>query len=71
MSEAKKRKAQTVPAQVTQSIKLAGFPPEYKRGFTAGWESAYDRTSMRPKGTGSFVQGWQDGLDYCSPRKRR
>lgn len=56
---------------MTQSINLAGFPPEYKRGFTAGWESAYDRASMRPKGTGFFVQGWQDGLDYCSPRKRR
>jgi hypothetical protein len=59
------------PAQVTQSINLAGFPPEYKRGFTAGCESASDSGSVRPKGAGSFVQGWQDGLDYCSPRKSR
>lgn len=59
------------PAQVTQSINLSGFPPEYKRGFTAGCESAHERTSIRPKGAESFVQGWQDGLAYCSPRKPR
>jgi hypothetical protein len=59
------------PAQVTQSINLAGFPPEYKRGFKAGCEHAYDRASIRPKGAGSFMQGWQDGLEYCSPRKPR
>jgi len=59
------------PAQVTQSINLAGFPPEYKSGFTAGCESARDKTSGRPKGAESFVQGWKDGRDYCSPRKSR
>jgi hypothetical protein len=59
------------PAQVTQSINLAGFSPEYKRGFTAGCESAYDSASSRPKGAGSFTQGWQDGRGYCSPRKPR
>jgi len=62
------------PAQVTNSINLSGFPPEYKRGFTAGCESAKDaaaRSPLRPKGDGSFVQGWQDGLDYCRPRKPR
>jgi len=59
------------PAQVTQSVNLAGFPPEYKRGFTAGCESAHDRTSNRPNGDDSFAQGWHDGLAYCSPRKPR
>lgn len=59
------------PAQVTQSINLAGFPPEYKTGFTAGCESARDNSSSRPKGAQSFVQGWKDGRDYCSPRKPR
>ena len=59
------------PAQVTQSINLSGFPPEYKRGYTAGCESAHDGASKRPKGADSFVQGWQDGHDYCSPRKSR
>lgn len=62
------------PAQVTNSINLSGFPPEYKRGFAAGCESAKDasgQSARRPKGEASFVQGWQDGLDYCRPRKAR
>jgi hypothetical protein len=62
------------PARVTQSINLSGFPPEYKRGFTVGCEYAKDtsdRTAQHPRGDASFVQGWQDGLDYCRPRKPR
>jgi hypothetical protein len=62
------------PAQVTKSINLSGFPPEYKRGFTAGCDDARNasgRAAQRPKGDASFAQGWQDGLDYCSPRKAR
>jgi hypothetical protein len=62
------------PAQVTNSINLSGFPPEYKRGFAAGCENAKDgsgRTAPRPKGDASFVQGWQDGIDYCRSRKPR
>jgi hypothetical protein len=60
------------PARVTNSINLSGFPPEYKRGFTIGCENAKDafgHAAQRPKGDGSFVQGWQDGADYCRPRK--
>lgn len=62
------------PAQVTKSINLSGFPPEYKRGFAIGCESAnnvFGRSAQRPKGDAPYVQGWQDGLDYCSPRKPR
>ena len=62
------------PAHVTNSINLSGFPPEYKRGFAAGCENAKDassRSAQHPKGDASFVQGWQDGVDYCRPRKRR
>ena len=62
------------PAQVTESINLSGFPPEYKRGFTGGCESAknvFGRSAQRPKGDAPYVQGWQDGLDYCSSRKPR
>jgi hypothetical protein len=62
------------PAQVTNTINLSGFPPEYKRGFAAGCGNAKDasgRSGPRPKGDASFVQGWQDGLDYCRPRKPR
>jgi hypothetical protein len=62
------------PAHVTDSINLSGFPPEYKRGFAAGCENAKDassRSAQRPKGEASFVQGWQDGADYCRSRKPR
>jgi hypothetical protein len=62
------------PARVTNSINLSGFPPEYKRGFAAGCENAKDassRSPQRPKGDASFVQGWQDGVDYCRSRKPR
>jgi hypothetical protein len=62
------------PAQVTNSINLSGFPPEYKRGFAAGCENAKDASggsAQRPKGDASFVQGWQDGADYCRSRKPR
>jgi hypothetical protein len=60
------------PAQVTNSINLSGFPPEYKRGFASGCDSAKATGSgPRPKGDASFVQGWQDGVDYCRARKPR
>lgn len=62
------------PAHVTSSINLSGFPPEYKRGFAAGCEHAKDASgqpTQRPKGDASFVQGWQDGVDYCRSRKPR
>jgi hypothetical protein len=59
---------------VTNSINLSGFPPEYKRGFAAGCENAKDgsgRAAPHSKGDASFVQGWQDGFDYCRSRKPR
>jgi hypothetical protein len=62
------------PARVTDSINLSGFPPEYKRGFTAGCGNVKDASGLaaqRPKGDASFVQGWQDGVDYCRPKKAR
>jgi hypothetical protein len=62
------------PARVTQSINLSGFPPEYKRGFSAGCEDAGNasgRSARRPKGAGSFAQGWRDGLSYCRPQRPR
>ena len=62
------------PAHVTNSINLSGVPPEYKRGFAAGCEIVKDasgRAAPRPKGDASFVQGWQDGADYCRSRKPR
>lgn len=58
------------PAQVTRSINLSGFSPEYKQGFAAGCAAASGR-AQRPKGSGADAQGWQDGFDYCKPRKSR
>ena len=57
------------PAHVTQSVNLSGFSPEYKQGFAAGCEAASGRNTQRPKGGGANAQGWQDGFDYCKPRK--
>lgn len=62
------------PAHVTSSINLSGFPPEYKRGFASGCDSAKEapsRSAPHPKGEASFVQGWLDGVDYCRLRKPR
>ncbi len=59
------------PAQVTRSINLSGFSPEYKQGFTAGCEAATGRAAQRPRGDAAHAQGWQDGFDYCKPRKPR
>ena len=57
--------------QVTRSINLSGFSPEYKQGFTAGCEAATGGSAKRPKGGGADALGWQDGFDYCKPRKPR
>jgi hypothetical protein len=62
------------PAQVTRSINLSGFPPEYKRGFGAGCadaKSASGRAPQRPKAEPAYVRGWVDGVHYCSPRAPR
>lgn len=59
------------PARVTDSINLSGFPPEYKRGFTAGCEYARHGSAgsaRHPKGDAALVQGWKDGRDYCTRR---
>lgn len=60
------------PAQVTRSINLSGFPPEYKRGFGAGCaaaKNALGQAVRRPKARGSYLRGWVDGKHYCSPRQ--
>lgn len=62
------------PAQVTQSINLSGFSPEYKSGFAAGCASVQDASGRRnkpPPKDATFVQGWRDGVDYCKPRAPR
>ncbi len=62
------------PARVTDSINLSGFPPEYKRGFTAGCEyarHASGASTQHPKGDAALVQGWKDGRDYCTQRTQR
>ncbi len=59
------------PARVTNSINLSGFPPEYKRGFGAGCRDAKNasgRPPRHPHANAAFVQGWHDGMQYCSPR---
>jgi hypothetical protein len=58
------------PETVTTSINLSGFPPEYRRAFSDGCAAARaNDPSRRPKGDGPHVVGWNDGFDYCRPKK--
>ena len=58
------------PQSVTTSINLSGYPPEFRRGFTEGCSAARaNDPASRPKGDGQFAVGWNDGLDYCRPKK--
>jgi hypothetical protein len=58
------------PSTVTRSVNLSGFPPEFRRGFTDGCAAVRaSETAPRPKGEAQYVAGWQDGFDYCKPRK--
>lgn len=57
------------PRTVTQSINLSGYPPEFQRGFKDGCDAARSRNSTKPKTADQYGQGWNDGFDYCSPRK--
>jgi predicted small lipoprotein YifL len=58
------------PQTVTSSINLSGFPPDFRRGFSAGCDAARaNDPSRRPKGDGPYAVGWNDGFDYCRPKK--
>lgn len=58
------------PQSVTSSINLSGFPPDFRRGFSAGCDAARaNDPSRRPKGDGPYAVGWNDGFDYCKPKK--
>jgi hypothetical protein len=58
------------PATVTSTVNLSGYPPEFRRGFTDGCAAARaNDPSSRPKGDGQYPVGWNDGFDYCKPRK--
>jgi len=58
------------PTTVTSSVNLSGYPPEFRRGFTDGCAAARaNDPSSRPKGDGQYPVGWNDGFDYCKPRK--
>lgn len=58
------------PATVTQSINLSGYPPEFQRGFREGCDAANaNKSATKPKGDNQHAIGWNDGFDYCLPRK--
>ena len=69
-SDANLRPGAREPATVTSSVNLSGFPPEFRRGFGDGCAAVRaNETAQRPKGEAQYVAGWQDGFDYCKPRK--
>lgn len=58
------------PRTVTKSINLSGYPPEFRKGFEEGCSAARaNDPSRRPKGDSQFAVGWNDGFEYCKPRK--
>jgi hypothetical protein len=69
-SDANLRPGAQSPSTVTSSVNLSGFPPEFRRGFSDGCAAVRaSETAQRPKGEAQYVAGWQDGFDYCKPRK--
>ena len=69
-SDANLRPGAENPRTVTSSVNLSGYPPEFRRGFTDGCAAVRtSETAQRPKGEAQYVAGWQDGFDYCKPRK--
>jgi hypothetical protein len=58
------------PQSVTNAINLSGFPPEFRKGFTDGCSAARaNEAPARPNAEGQYTVGWQDGHDYCKPKK--
>lgn len=57
------------PATVTDSINLSGYPPEFRSGFREGCGVARGAAGTRPKGDGPFAVGWNDGFEYCKPKR--
>lgn len=57
------------PATVTDAINLSGYPPEFRNGFRDGCAVSRGGAGARPKGDGPFAVGWNDGFQYCKPKK--
>ena len=54
--------------RTTRSLNLAGFPPEYQRGFREGCAVVGSGKPTPPSGDAQLVQGWRDGFSYCTRR---
>ena len=54
--------------RTTRALNLAGFPPEYRSGFTAGCASVGSPAAPIPPGEASFRQGYRDGASHCLRR---
>ena len=55
-------------------VNLAGFPPEFREGYSDGCNSARSvvgvkRDEARMKSDPQYAQGWRDGHDMCKGRK--
>jgi hypothetical protein len=65
----------SAPARVQKpTVNLAGYPPEFKQGYTDGCASAQPnaartRNEQRFKADVQYAQGWRDGYDICQKRK--
>jgi hypothetical protein len=60
------------PSAGQPDVNLAGFPPEFRAGYSDGCASVNAprrRDEARFKADANYAQGWRDGYDIC--RRRR
>ena len=61
------------PPPARPAVNLSGYPVEFRQGHTDGCTSATSarvRDETRMKADASYAQGWQDGYDLCSRRRK-
>jgi hypothetical protein len=55
-------------------VNLAGFPPAFRDGYSAGCDSAKRRATRRDearfKTDRQYANGWRDGFDACTRQSR-
>jgi hypothetical protein len=54
---------------------IAGYPPAFRAGFLDGCNSAHHPSSptkdtARAKAEPQYAQGWRDGMDMCTKKKK-
>jgi hypothetical protein len=59
------------PKRGSGTVNLAGFPAEFRQGYSDGCSSAHGtplKDTQRFQGEGQYAQGWRDGFSICQKR---